>query len=328
MIHKFLIFLVSRIPFLSNYFLGVATIFMLHRVDMIDNNKIFANENMKISPKFLEKFILELKDQGFDFISMDELYQLLITGRNTKKKIVMTLDDGYVDNFTQAHPIFKKYQIPFTIYITTSFPEKNAILWWYVLEELLHQYSEIRLSDGSYYTYQSLEEKNQVFLDIRSKILKLDQTNLLQELNQLFYGYTIDWYKYTQELAMTWEQIKQLSLDPLVTIAGHTKNHYAFNRISDELIRDEINEANVLIHQHTGKMVKYFAFPFGSIHEVEKKQIEWVKSFGFKTVVTTRKGNIFKQHKNYLYCLPRIMLTENFKKQNILLINRKPFVAL
>ncbi len=328
MIHKILILLILKIKFLKKYFLGVATIFMLHRVDMIDNNKIFANENMKISPEFLEKFILEMKGQGFDFISIDELYQLLRAEENTQNKIVMTLDDGYVDNFIQAYPVFKKHQVPFTIYITTSFPEKNAILWWYVLEDILDQYSEIRLSDGSHYTYQSLEDKNQVFLEIRSKILKLDQTNLLQGLNKLFSNYTIDWHKCTQNLAMTWEQIKNLSCDPLVTIGGHTKNHYAFNRISNDLIQEEINDANFLIQQNIGKKVEHFAFPFGTINEVEQKQIEWVKTFDFKTVVTTRRGNIFKRHKNHLYCLPRIMLTENFNTHDILLIKRKSFVTI
>lgn len=328
MFHKFLILLILKIPFLRNYFLGIATIFMLHRVDEIDNTKISANENMKISPDFLEKFILKMKEQGFEFISLNELYQLLEAKKNTQKKIIMTLDDGYVDNFTQAYPIFKKHKVPFTIYITTSFPEKNAILWWYVLEELLHQHTELKLSDGSFYSYENINEKNQVFLAIRKKILKLDQTNLLQELNQLFVHYKIDWYQCTQKIVMTWAQIQQLSQDSLVTIASHTKNHYAFNRISEELISEEINEANSLIEHYIGNKIEHFAFPFGSIYEVEKAQIELVKKMGFKTVVTTRKGNIFRQHKNYVHCLPRVMLTENFNSKDMYILKRKCFVTL
>lgn len=328
MINKVFHFFLNFMPFLRQYYSGVATIFMLHRVDHIDKKKLFANENMKISPEFLEKFILEAKQYGYEFISLDQLKQLLSGNKNTHKKLVITMDDGYVDNFTQAYPIFKKHQIPFTVYITTSFPEQNAILWWYVLEDLLHAHSHIDLSDGSHYTYSNADEKNKAFLNIRKKILNLDQINLLNNLNQLFSKYKIDWKGKTQELAMSWEQIKLLSQDSLATIGGHTKNHYAFNKISNDLIQQEINDANALIHKHTGKIVEHFAFPFGSIHEVEHKQIEWVKTFDFKTVVTTRRGNIFKQHKDYLYCLPRVMLTENFERKNIPLLKRKPFVTI
>lgn len=328
MINKVLRFFIKIMPFLEHNYSGAATIFMLHRVDHIDKTKLYANENMKISPEFLEKFILGAKQYGYEFISLDQLQELLLTNKTTYKKFIITLDDGYTDNFTQAYPIFQKYQIPFTLYITTSFPEQNAILWWYVLEDLLHSHSEIYLSDGSHYAYSNKDEKNQVFLEIRKKILALNQTNLLDELNQLFFHYSIDWNGKTKVLAMTWEQIKLLSQDPLATLGGHTKNHYAFNRISNELIQQEIDDANLLIHQHTGKAVEHFAFPFGSIHEVEEKQIEWVKTFDFKTVVTTRKGNVFKQHKDYLYCLPRVMLTENFDIQTISQIKRKRFVTI
>jgi len=328
MINKVLHFFLKFMPFLRQHYSGIATIFMLHRVDKIDKNKIHANENMKISPEFLEKFILEAKQYGYEFISLDELQQLLSGNKNTRKKLVITMDDGYVDNFTQAYPIFKKLQIPFTVYITTSFPEQNAILWWYVLEDLLHAHSHIELSDGSHYTYSNADEKNKTFLKIRKKILNLDQTDLLNNLNQLFSKYKVDWNEKTQELAMSWEQIKLLSQSSLTTIGGHTKNHYAFNKISHELILQEITDANALIHQQTGKIVEHFAFPFGSIHEVEQKQIELVKTFDFKTAVTTRRGNIFKQHKDYLYCLPRVMLTESFEIKNIPLIKRKPFVTI
>ena len=37
---------------------------------------------------------------------------------------------------------------------------------------------------------------------------------------------------------------------------------------------------------------------------------EMVKSLGLKTGTTTRIGNIFSQHKNYLECLPRISLNQ------------------
>lgn len=328
MINKVLRFFFKITPFLSQYYSGVATILMLHRVDYIDKNKIYANENMKISPNFLERFIIEAKQYGYEFISLDRLQKLLSGNENTHKKLVITLDDGYIDNFTQAYPIFNKHQIPFTVYITTSFPEQNAILWWYILEDLLHSHSHIELSDGSYYSYSNMVEKNKVFLQIRKKILNLDQTDLLTNLNQLFGKYRVDWKGKTKELAMSWEQIKLLSQSSLTTIGGHTKNHYAFNKISHELIQQEINDANLLIHQHTGRFVEHFAFPFGSIHEVEQKQIEWIKAFDFKTVVTTRKGNILKQHKDYLYCLPRVMLTENFEIRTLSLIKRKPFVTI
>ena len=122
-----------------------------------EDNKLLPNENMKVSPLFLEKFIIELKSKGYEFISLDRLYEILKNGEKVEKQIVFTLDDGYEDNYKIAYPIFKKYNVPFAVYITTSFPEKKAILWWYILEDLIIENSEIILFDGLKYICKTEE---------------------------------------------------------------------------------------------------------------------------------------------------------------------------
>ena len=325
---KKLLDFLSKISFINNYFNGIATIFMLHRVVSFEKDKLFPNENMKVSPWFLEKFIIELKKKGYSFISLDELYEILQQQRKVKKCIVFTLDDGYKDNYEIAYPIFKNYNVPFTIYITTSFPNKNAILWWYILEDLIINNNALIVGDEKY-VCKSYKEKNKVFLKIREKILRLDQKNLLNELNNLFKNYKVDWFSKNEELCMSWEDIITLSIDNLCTIAGHTKNHYAFSRLDKDEIIKEIIEANREIEVKIGKKITHFAYPFGSIKEVGKKDIKIVKKLNFKTVTTTRRGNIYLEHKNYMNCcLPRIMLTENFDIKQIGKIRKRKIVTI
>jgi len=305
--------ILSNIPFINSYYSGIAVIFMLHRVAPFEKNKLLPNENMKISPQFLEKFIIELKNKGYDFISLDELFEILQSGKKVKKKIIFTLDDGYKDNFAIAYPIFKKYKVPFTVYITTCFPEKSAILWWYILEDLILKNEEILLANGTRFRCKTFKEKEKAFMAIRALILKLDHNNFLKELNSLFKNYEINWFQRNEELCMSWEDIVTLSNDPLVTIGSHTKNHLVLSRLSEENIIKEIVEANELIEEKIGKKVEHFAYPFGGIEEVCKREMEIVKKLGFKTVVTTRRGTIYPEHKDFCNCcLPRIMLTEEF----------------
>ena len=113
---------------------------------------------------------------------------------------------------------------------------------------------------------------------------------------------------------MSWEDVVILSEDSLCTIGGHTKNHYAFNRLSEDEIIEEVDGANKKIEEKIGKKVEHFAYPFGSINEVGLREFEIIKRFNFKTVTTTRKGNIYLEHKNFINCcLPRIMLIDKFK---------------
>lgn len=301
---------------------------MLHRVNNFEKNRLYSNENMKVSPEFLEELILDLKSQNYEFISLEEVYEVLNSGKHVKKKIVMTLDDGYKDNYTIAYPIFKKYNIPFTVYITTSFPEKNALLWWYILEDLILQEDVIELSDRQIFECKTKEQKEETFLKIRDIILTFEKKTFLESLKKLLIKYSINWYLKNDELCMNWDEIIELSKDDLCTIAGHTKNHFSFNQLSENEIIDEITDANKMIENKIGKKIEHFAYPFGSKHEVNKREFDIVKKFGFKTMTTTRNGNIYKEHKKFLECLPRLMLKENFNIKNIGRIRRKKVVTI
>lgn len=320
--------MVNSIPFVQNYFTGMITIFMLHRVHPFEPNKLFPNENMKISPEFLDNFIVELKLKGYEFISLDKMYEILQSGEKVKQQIVFTLDDGYLDNYTVAYPIFKKHNVPFAIYITTSFPQREAILWWYILENVILANNSLKLCDGKVYKCETKEQKEVVFLEIRKIILGFKKENFLDSLKELFCHYEIDWFGKNEELCMDWKQIIELSKDEIVTIGGHTKNHYALNQLSIEEVKSEVVEANKLIEEKIGKRIEHFAYPFGSRNEIGQREFDIVKSLGFKTATTTRRGTIYKEHRNYLECLPRIMLTEDFDLKSIGNIRRQKVVTI
>lgn len=323
--------LLSRLSFVNKYFSGMITIFMLHREYPFEANKLLSNENMKVSPEFLEGVIIELRSKEYEFISLDDVYEILIKGKKVNKKIVFTLDDGYVDNYEIAYPIFRKYKVPFTIYITTSFPENTAILWWYILEDIILENDAVELPDGKIFFGKTKKEKEEVFLQIRQIVLSLKKSEFEKFLEELFSKYIPNWRDKNEELCkklcMNWRQIIELSKDGLCTIGGHTKNHYSLNNLKEKEVVSEIVEANQLIESKIDKKVEHFAYPFGDKNTTTQREFEIVKKLGLKTAVTTRYGNVYKEHKNHLNKLPRIMLVENFDLKDIGKIRRKRIVT-
>lgn len=296
----------------SPYFLGIATVFMLHRVYPSEINKLLPNENMKVSPEFLEKFIIEAKLKGYSFISLSRLYGSLLNNENLSKAIVITLDDGYADNYTHAYPIFKKHDIPFIIYVTTSFPDNTAILWWYILEDIIIQNESIKLNNELYFKCSTQEQKIETFMSLREKIIALPKENFFESIQAMFKRNTIDWHAKTRELAMTWNQIEKISNDSLATIGAHTINHFALAGLSKNELINEVVGSRDIIETHIDNSVEHFCYPFGERAEATKKEFEIINKLQFKTATTTRFGNIFPAHKNHLSALPRVMLTNDF----------------
>lgn len=294
---------------------SVGYVFMLHRVSDIEPNKLFPNENMKISPAYLDNFIRQTKNR-FNIISISEIEKYLQTPQK-KKFIVFTMDDGYKDNFTEALPVFKKYNVPFTIFAAANFPEKNAVLWWYELEDLLLANDEIILSDGSKYKCVTKAEKEQAFLDIRLKILALNQEDLVNELNKMFCDYKIDWSAKCDELCLSWEDLQMLNKEPLVTIAAHTAHHFNLKALkSENAVTDEVQQGLDLFNGKLGMQPDFFAYPFGSDNEVSQREVNVLEKMSFSAAFLAYGGAVKNDYwKKRRFALPRMMLTEDFESR-------------
>ena len=68
-------------------------------------------------------FDIEMKilKQFFNVITLDDVFDYLVNDKEpSKPSVVITFDDGYVDNFVYAYPILKKYKLKATIFPITS----------------------------------------------------------------------------------------------------------------------------------------------------------------------------------------------------------------
>ncbi len=72
-------------------------------------------------PGKFENQISYLKKKGFEFYTAGELIKFyLINGEFPKKSVVVTFDDGWKDNYTNAFPILKKYGAKATIFLVPA----------------------------------------------------------------------------------------------------------------------------------------------------------------------------------------------------------------
>jgi len=291
---------------------SIGSILMLHRVDYINENRVRCHEHLKISPEYLESLILELKERQFFFVSLDELYDVLKSKKDSRKLIVFTLDDGYKDNFTNALPIFKKYSVPFTIYIATGMIENEVVHVWDYLNDLIGENNEIILSNNSRYKCKSKLDKDKTFLKIRDKIIKIHPENLEKNITKLFANYNIDLSAYKNGPTMTWGQIKSLKNEPLATIGSHSHSHLDLRYASKEKIIPDINKAKNLLQQKANITPRHFCYPYGN---PQKREIDIIKSLNFKTATTAYPGNIYSRHIDNLFNLPRFFVAENNSKK-------------
>jgi peptidoglycan/xylan/chitin deacetylase (PgdA/CDA1 family) len=83
----------------------------------------YAANPLSVTPEVFEKQLLALQESGYTVISLPEFHQFM-TKQNIvlpAKPVLLTFDDGYEDNYTNAYPLLKKYNMSGTFFVITKF---------------------------------------------------------------------------------------------------------------------------------------------------------------------------------------------------------------
>jgi len=128
---------------------GVGAILTLHHVRPPRSDRFQPNRLLEVTPRFLTRVVNYLRRAPVDLVSLDEMHRRM-TERDFRRRFVcMTFDDGYRDTKQFAYPILKAADVPFAIYVPTSFPDRLGELWWLVLEAVIARNESIGLEiDG------------------------------------------------------------------------------------------------------------------------------------------------------------------------------------
>ncbi|MEB3287286.1 MAG: polysaccharide deacetylase family protein [Vampirovibrionales bacterium] len=70
-----------------------------------------------ITPKGLRNFIRTLRKLGFEIVSMRDVLAKSDPTKNSDKQVLITFDDGFVNNYENAWPVLEEEKCPATIFL-------------------------------------------------------------------------------------------------------------------------------------------------------------------------------------------------------------------
>ena len=87
-------------------------VLMYHKIgDDKDNDAVIREDLFREQMKFL-------KDNGYNPLTMDQLYDYVVNGAAVPEKpVVLTFDDGYADTYSIVYPLMKEYGFAATVFV-------------------------------------------------------------------------------------------------------------------------------------------------------------------------------------------------------------------
>ena len=159
------------------------------------------------------------------------------------------------------------YHIPFTIYLTTDFPEGKADIWWIQMEQ-----------------HRSVED----YEDLVKQIYGCGRpmAGMMHELTESQPDPEL-----CRSLSLSWEEIKEMVEGGLCTIGSHTVSHPGLTRIGEDDCRRELEESRRIIRERLGRDAFHFSYPHSMVDEGVRKA---VSKAGFSSATLGYGGTIRK----------------------------------
>ncbi len=297
---------------------GVGAILTLHHVRPRRPGRFQPNHLLEVTPDFLARVVKDLRRSGIDIVSLDEMHRRLTESDFARRFVCLTFDDGYRDTLQWAYPILKAAGAPFAVYVPTSFPDRLGELWWLVLEAVIARNDWIGLViDGRDRKFEcrTPAEKNALFEELywwlRARATEEELRGVVRNLAAVYH---VDIAAFCKDLCMSWSELAQLAVDPLVTIGAHTVNHPILSKLSADAVRAEMDLSRSVIEAALAVRPEHLSYPYGDRSSAGAREFEIAAALGFKTEVTTRPGMLFAEHNHCLTALPRISLNGDFQR--------------
>lgn len=284
---------ITNIILFLNKKLGNVPIIMYHSIQAkpINTNKIpmVWQTGMAVSPDTFEEQIKEISKQ-YKCITVQE-YLEHIELKKKENVLVITFDDGYVNNYDTVLPILIKYRVNATFFLIGCHltKERPAPIFLYNI-----------LSDN-----MSKEKLSKIFNNISRFELVHSGLELLQKYN---YNEIKNDFKYNWNLDfVSIDQSKEM-IRKGFEIGAHGYYHLITSSLKDtEFVKDIIKSKKTITAVNNQNKVG-FAYPYGSTLNISESNKQYLLNAGFSYSVTTREGT--NSSSTDRYYLKRIAMDE------------------
>lgn len=243
---------------------------------------------------------LEFICRYFSVVSIDDLLEAISGGRALPANpMLITFDDGYLNNHDTVLPLLRRYGAVATFFIATNFVEGRRLYWWDRINYVVNNAQASRVEvQGQAFELSDHRAAIKGLVKLVKSTPRLDIDGFLDELTSQC---ETPWSRELErqladQVIMTWDQIRTLR-DAGMDIQSHTRSHRILQSLDDSELDDELRGSREVLEHQLDRPVTAIAYPVGYGVSHLPKLRQAVARAGYRLGFTNSTGVNFGPHK-------------------------------
>lgn len=196
---------------------------------------------------------MEFIRRHFEVVSVDDVVRLPASHWRKRQAVLITFDDGYIDNYEVAFPILKKLGIPALFSVTSGFIDHRPIAWW----------DEIAWMMRKLHADADVDQVNDSIVQVLNEFYRSPISECQVFLNRLGDQAKTGRYEGEFPVWMNWDMLREMAAAGM-SFGGHTVSHPILTRTRASNWEHELTEGRRRLEEELNTEVQVFSYPVGN----------------------------------------------------------------
>jgi peptidoglycan/xylan/chitin deacetylase (PgdA/CDA1 family) len=262
-------------------------ILVYHRVDDA------VDQGLPSMPVATFRRQMEYLARHFSVCALEDVTDVERRERIPENAVVITLDDGYRDNYRNAFPILRELSLPATIFLATGSIGSGKILWHDRVFRAFGRTTESSLPEfgpeRTTYPLGSRQERRASRDRVLRFLKTLDGEARLGWIDQLVEKLEVQDPCTDRDLMLDWDEVRKMH-QAGISFGSHTVTHAILSALGPGRARQELVDSKRTIERELGAPVRCFAYPNGKAGDFNEETKAILREAGYSCALTTIFG--------------------------------------
>ncbi len=230
----------------------------------------------------------------YQMVSLSQVLESISGGGGISgPTVLITFDDGYIDNFLTVFPTLRRQQVPAAFFLPTAFVGTGRLPWWDMIAYIVK---------NSKKTHVRLEYPEPLSVDLDRD----GRRRSIMRILRLYYRDTMtDHERFMEQLEsacasprpdagaercfLSWDEAREMQRGGM-SFGSHTHTHEILSKLSPEKQREELGVSREIMEHELGMRIETLAYPVGLRHTFSEMTTEALRQTGYRAAFSFYGG--------------------------------------
>jgi peptidoglycan/xylan/chitin deacetylase (PgdA/CDA1 family) len=230
----------------------------------------------------------------FRMTTLDEVLDLVAGGlRLTEPRVLITFDDGYIDNYQLAYPVLRRHGVQGVFFVPTAFAGTGRIPWWDEVAYIVRHSRRPRFR-LEYPQPQDFDIEAHGVAECIMYVLRLykqpamrDHGRFVEQLEQACDSTRPG--SGSARCFLDWNEAREMQQGGMA-FGSHTHNHEILSKLTAASQLEELQLSRAILEKELGRKIDTLAYPVGARDTFSAETVEALRRANYRAAFSFYAG--------------------------------------